>query len=256
MRIVYRSILAAVMVATGIALIVLVLQPARLLVEPWRQRIRARTMTLWARGMLKVLGIRRSVTGDRPGRNVLFVANHISWIDIVVLMATAPGIFLAKDDVARWPLIGWMCRQTDTMFLQRGNARALAERIGSVRQALGKRENVFLFPEGTTTTGVEVRSFFPGLFQAAIDSGVAVQPVALSYLEGAGRSEAVPYVDDNRFVKHFLCLLGTKSLTSRITFLPEISTLGQDRRKLACLSHNLISRLVADEPVSPTRYAA
>lgn len=244
------------MVVVGIVLIVLVLQPAQLLVETRRQRVRAATMTSWARGMLAVLGIRRSVTGQRPGRNVLFVSNHISWIDILVLMATAPGIFLAKDDVARWPLIGWMCRRTDTMFLQRGNARALAERMGSIRQALGKQENVFLFPEGTTTAGKEVRSFFPGIFQAAIDARVAVQPIALNYLEGARRSDAVPYVDDNHFVKHFLRLLGTKSLTARITFLPVINTFNQDRRQLASLSHSIISRLVADETVFCTRSAA
>ena len=256
MRFLYRSILAAALVVMGIVLIMLVLQPARLLAEPRRQRVRATTMTFWARGMLKALGIRRSVAGRRPGQNVLFVSNHISWIDILALMATAPGIFLAKDDVARWPLVGWMCRQTDTMFLQRGNARALAERMGSIRHALGQQENVFLFPEGTTTAGGEVRNFFPGLFQAAIDTGVAVQPIALNYLEGARRSDAVPYVDDNHFVTHFLRLLKTKSLTAQITFLPVINSFDQDRRQLACLSRNLISRLVAEEPVSSTRSAA
>ena len=213
-------------------------------------------MTLWARGMIRALGIRRSVDGRQPGQNVLFVSNHISWVDILVLMSVAPGIFLAKDDVARWPLVGWMCRQTDTMFLQRGSARALAERMGSIRQALRRQENVFLFPEGTTTGGREVRTFFPGLFQVAIDSGVAVQPIALVYLEGAGHSETAPYVDDDHFVKHFLRLLKSKSLTAQITFLPAIDTFNQDRRQLASLSHALISRLVTDEPVFRTRPAA
>jgi len=244
------------MVATGIALIVLVLQPARSLAEARRQRIRALTMTLWARGMIRALGIRRSVAGHQPGRNVLFVSNHISWIDILVLMATAPGVFLAKEDVAHWPLVGWMCRQTDTMFLQRRSARALAEKMASIQRALGQQENVFLFPEGTTTRGREVRTFFPGLFQVAIDSGVAVQPIALGYLEGAGRSESAPYVDDDHFVKHFLRLLRTRSLTAQITFLPMINTFDQDRRQLASLSHALISRLVTDEPVFRTRPAA
>jgi len=213
-------------------------------------------MTLWARCMLWVIGIRRSVSGHRPGRNVLFVSNHISWIDILVLMATCPGIFLAKSDLAGWPLVGWMCRQADTMFLQRGDARALFERMGSIRQALAKQENVFLFPEGTTTSGREVRKFFPGLSQAAIDSGVAVQPVALCYLEGTNRSETVPYIEDDHFVKHFLRLLGAKSLNAEVTFLPAMNTFDQDRRQLAHLTRNLIRQAIANEHVLGSQSAA
>ncbi|MDX5150940.1 MAG: lysophospholipid acyltransferase family protein [Acidiferrobacterales bacterium] len=213
-------------------------------------------MMIWARSMLMALGIRRSVQGHQPGRNVMFVSNHISWIDIIVLMATSPGIFLAKSDLDGWPLIGWMCRQADTMFLQRGNARALAERMGSIRQAFGQQENVFLFPEGTTTPGEEVRAFFPGLFQAAIDSRVAVQPVALNYQEGDQRSVVVPYIDDDHFLKHFLRLLNTRSLTAQVTFLPVMNTVDQDRRQLANLTHNLISRVIANEPVFVSQTAA
>lgn len=249
MRAILRSIFTSLMVLAGIVTIIFVLQPARLLSKARRKHLRARAMTIWARGMLLVLGIRRSVRGHRPGRNVMFVSNHISWIDILVLMATCPGVFLAKSDLAGWPLIGWMCRQADTMFLQRGNARALAEKMGSLRLAFGQQENVFLFPEGTTTPGEEVRAFFPGLFQAAIDAGVAVQPVALNYLEGKQRSAAVPYVDDDHIVKHFLRLLKTKSVSVQVTFLPVMNTIDQDRRRLATLSHNLISRVVAKEVV-------
>jgi len=179
----------------------------------------------------------------------MFVSNHISWIDILVLMATCPGVFLAKSDLAGWPLIGWMCRQADTMFLQRGSARALAEKMDPLRLAFGQRENVFLFPEGTTTPGAEVRAFFPGLFQAAIDAGVAVQPIALNYLEGEQRSAAVPYIDEDHIVQHFLRLLKTKSVSVQVTFLPVMNTIDQDRRRLASLSHNLISRVVANEAV-------
>jgi 1-acyl-sn-glycerol-3-phosphate acyltransferase len=249
MRVIYRSILTGSMILAGIVTIIIVLQPARLLAREKRKRVRVRAMTIWARGMLVALGIRRSVSGHRPGRNVLFVANHISWIDILVLMATCPGIFLAKSDLAGWPLIGWMCRQADTMFLQRGSARALAERLSSIRKAFGQQENVFLFPEGTTTGGREVRSFFPGLFQAAIDSRVAVQPIALNYMEGEKRSNAAPYVDDDHFIKHYLRLLKTKSLNAQVTFLPVMNSVDQDRRRLATLSHSLISRVVANEPV-------
>jgi len=249
MRAIPRSIFVGLMLLAGILTIIFVLQPARLLATASRKYLRARAMTTWARGMLWALGIRRSVTGDRPGRNVMFVSNHISWIDILVLMASCPGVFLAKSDLAGWPLIGWMCRQADTMFLQRGNARALAEKMGPLRLAFGQQENVFLFPEGTTTPGVEVRAFFSGLFQAAIDAGVAVQPIALNYLEGERRSAAVPYVDDDHIVRHFLRLLKTKSVSVQVTFLPVMDTIDRDRRRLANLSHNLISRVVANEAV-------
>jgi len=244
------------MVLAGVVTIIFVLQPARLLAKARRKRIRAWAMTFWARGMLLALGIRRSVQGHRPGRNVMFVSNHISWIDIIVLMATSHGVFLAKSDLAGWPLIGWMCRQADTMFLQRGSARALVERMRSLRLAFGQQENVFLFPEGTTTAGEEVRAFFPGLFQAAIDSRVAVQPIALSYLERGQRSATIPYIDDDHIVKHFLRLLRTKSVSVQVTFLPVMNTIDQDRRCLANLTQNLISRVIANEPVSGSQTTA
>jgi len=249
MRAIHRAIFVGLMVLAGILTIIFVLQPSRLLATARRKHLRARAMTIWARGMLWALGIRRSVRGHRPGSNVMFVSNHISWIDILVLMATCPGVFLAKSDLAGWPLIGWMCRQADTMFLQRGSARALAEKMDPLRLAFGQRENVFLFPEGTTTPGAEVRAFFPGLFQAAIDAGVAVQPIALNYLEGEQRSAAVPYIDEDHIVQHFLRLLKTKSVSVQVTFLPVMNTIDQDRRRLASLSHNLISRVVANEAV-------
>lgn len=186
----------------------------------------------------------------------MFVSNHISWLDILVLMATCPGVFLAKSDIAGWPLIGWMCRQADTMFLQRGNARALLDRMDSLRHAFGQQENVFLFPEGTTTGGQEVRSFFPGLFQAAIDSGVAVQPIALNYIEDGQRSDTAPYVDNDHIVRHFGRLLKTKSLAVQVTFLPVMNTNDQDRQQLARLAHTLISREVANESVFGPQTAA
>jgi len=244
------------MLLAGILAIITVLQPSKLLGQTRRRRVRAKAMTMWARGMLKTMGINHCVTGHRPGSNVMFVSNHISWIDILVLMASCPGVFLAKSDLLGWPLIGWMCRQADTMFLQRGNARALVERMGSLRHAFGQRENVFLFPEGTTTKGVVVRDFFPGLFQAAIDSGIAVQPVALTYREQGNRSVSVPYVDDDHFVKHFARLLKTHSLSAHVTFLPPINTDRQDRRSLANLSQNLISRVVSGEVEFDSRTAA
>lgn len=242
-----RVFQAAVVLVVAVVLIVVVLQPARLMPARAWQSIRAKTMTLWARTMLAALGISRRVSGHRPQQNVLFVANHISWLDILVLMATWRGVFLAKAELASWPLIGWMCRHTDTLFLQRGSARALAEKMSSITQVLNERENVYLFPEGTTTGGREVRSFYPGLFQAAIDAGVAVQPVALGYREAGQVSDCAPFINDDDFVKHLVRVLKAKSLVVQVTFLSKLNSVNQDRRQLACLAHGLISREVGHE---------
>lgn len=240
-----KSAHAVLVVMAGILLILGVIAPARVLPGPLRRHVRERTMMYWARWMTTALRISRVVDGLPPAGNAMVVVNHVSWIDILVLMATHRGIFLAKSELAKWPLIGWMCRQTDTLFLRRNNPRSLAEKVATVTRALASDETVILFPEGTTTTGGQVLPFFPGLFQAAIDAGTPVQPVALQYLENNRASGTAPFVGDDDFRAHFGQLLQAGPITAKISFLLPVESQFRDRRQLARDSQRVIAQQLA-----------
>jgi 1-acyl-sn-glycerol-3-phosphate acyltransferase len=202
-------------------------------------------MMLWARWMLFALGIRRQVVGNEVEGNKLYVANHVSWVDILVLMATQKGAFVAKSELATWPLLGWMCKRTGTLFLRRGSVRALGDKVAAISQRLMNKESVFCFPEGTTTEGNVVKPFYPGLFQAAIDAEVLVQPVALVYSENGGTSTTMPFVGADDFSSHFRRVLSAGKITAHISFLPELSPTQNNRREIAIVARDLISARVA-----------
>src|SRR5690606_26195244 len=105
--------------------------------------------------------------------------------------------FVSKDDVRKWPLIGWLCARTDTVFLERGSRVAAQRARENLVEALHRGKRVALFPEGTTTRGDTVLPFHSALLQAAIDAGTPVTPVVLRYRSGDGSPSIAPaYVDD------------------------------------------------------------
>lgn len=241
----FRIFHAALALVIGILLILFVLEPARLLPGRAARSVRAFTMTGWARWMLVALGLERKVEGGETRGSRLYVANHISWVDILVLMATQKGVFVAKSELETWPLIGWMCRRTGTLFLRRGSACALGEKIATISRKLIDQESVICFPEGTTTGGDTVRIFYPGLFQAAIDAGVVVQPIALSYLESGFPSRAVPFIGSDDFLSHFRRMLKARKVTAQISFLPIVYPELKDRREIAQVARSLICDKIA-----------
>ena len=149
-----------------------------------RQRLRRR----WSQGLLGVLGIRIEVAADIAAglEGGLLVANHISFVDIFLINALLPSAFVAKGDVARWPLIGWLARRNGTVFIERGNRQAAQQAREHLLAALGKGQRLAIFPEGTTTAGDRVLPFHGALFQAAIDAAVPVYALALSYHDSSG----------------------------------------------------------------------
>lgn len=119
-----------------------------------RQRLRGR----WSRRLLELLGIRieadKSIASGLDSG--LLVANHVSFVDIFLINALLPSAFVAKSDVARWPLIGWLARRNDTVFIERGkpkSARQIQQEIGA---ALSTGRRLSIFPEGTTSAGDRV----------------------------------------------------------------------------------------------------
>ncbi|HEX8062516.1 MAG TPA: lysophospholipid acyltransferase family protein, partial [Allosphingosinicella sp.] len=141
----------------------------------------------WPRRFLglaaRAAGMRVRVTGAPLERDVLFLANHMSWLDILVLAGTSGTAFVAKAEVAATPGVGWLAGLNNTVFVARGERSAVRGQADALRSALGSGQPVALFPEGTTGGGVEILPFRASLLAALYPPlpGLRVQPVALDY---------------------------------------------------------------------------
>jgi 1-acyl-sn-glycerol-3-phosphate acyltransferase len=136
--------------------------------------------------MLRAFGVRLVVQGAArfapPGQGVLVVANHVSWLDILALNAVRPARMVAKHEVRRWPLIGWMATAAGSIYLDRERLSTLPSTVAGIAAALRSGDTVAVFPEGRTWCGRESGAYRGAAFQAAIDAGAAVVPVMLRFL--------------------------------------------------------------------------
>lgn len=142
-------------------------------------RIYLKLASQWHLLVTKIVGINCSFSGVEFQPGTLVVSNHISWLDISVIASKFPVVFLAKSEIEGWPVLGWVIKKAGTIFIKRG--QGASEAITALANSLEKNQSVFLFPEGKTTDGSSVIRFQPRLFQSAIDSQSAVQPMAISY---------------------------------------------------------------------------
>lgn len=144
---------------------------------------RDQLLTLWSQKLLQILGVRLEIQGELPDQvgGVLYVSNHISWLDIHVINAWRPMRFVAKKEVGEWPVFGWFAKQLNTLFIdrqKRGHSKNISLQMA---QALTSGGQICIFPEGTSTDGLIVLPFKPNLFQAAIDAKVVCQPISITY---------------------------------------------------------------------------
>lgn len=213
-------------------------------VHPWISASRRlRLKRRWSQQLLRGLGIELRVSG--ASAEGLLVANHVSFLDIFVINAVAPAAFVAKDDVRGWPLIGWLAARADTIFLERGSRAAAQHARARLVEHLGAGGRAAVFPEGTTTAGDRVLPFHGALFQAAIDAGVPITPLALRYRGRDGRRSVTPaYIDDITLWQCLRAIAKADGLVAHIEVLPPIPSLVADRRHLAAHAHRMIAHRI------------
>ena len=180
----------------------------------------------------RIFGFDVKSRGKRStARPTLFIANHASYIDIVILASVIPGSFIAKAEVASWPLFGTLARLQRTVFVERRGRAARAQRE-TIRSRFGQGGNLVLFAEGTTSDGLRVMPFKSALFAAARaddDVAVTIQPVSVAYtaLDGMplGRSlkPFVAWYGDMSMAAHAFALLGLGRITVEVLFHPVVS---------------------------------
>lgn len=185
----------------------------------------------FCRVVLRLLGVTAAVSGDPAKVPVLVVANHVSWLDVIALRASLPAVFIAKSDVAAWPLIGTLVARTGHCFVDRHNAFACYRALPRIEEVLRQR-SVVAFPEGTTTDGEDCGHYHGMFIEAAVRRGRPVQPVVLRYRDPyGGRCEAAPFVGDDSFLASLVRIAAAPGVQLELTWLPAL--LGEDRRQLA-----------------------
>lgn len=204
----------------------------------------------WCRDVLDILDIRVIVQGQTPPgrvRSVLFVANHISWMDILLLNACQRVRFVAKEEVRSWPLIGWIAFRTGTLFLKRTSTHQLARVMKSTAASLRNGDCVALFPEGTTTDGSSVQAFRSGLFESAIESKALIWPIGISYhrLDGTLDTD-IAFLGSESLVSSVLNVLSRPTTQARLWFSNPVDSSAGNRHELTALCRNAVEQSLAD----------
>jgi 1-acyl-sn-glycerol-3-phosphate acyltransferase len=212
----------------------------------WTEDQRQREIGRWSRRLLYIAGVHVRSDGTAPAGG-LVVMNHISWLDIFVLNSVAPSRFVSKSEVARWPLVGYLCTRSGTVYIERGRKRAARLANEAIRTALAGGERVAVFPEGTTSHGDHVMHFHAALLQPAIDTGGQAHPATLRYTNRKGEATRAPsYVGDQSLLASIWELLSERHIVAHLSFGTPVATAGLHRRALADLLHDAVSRRLAE----------
>ena len=201
---------------------------------------------VWAANMLARLGVALDIVGTPPAIGpMLLVANHISWLDIVVLHAARHCRFVSKSDVKHWPLVGTLATGAGTLYIERESRRDAMRVVHHMGQALKDGDILAIFPEGTTGDGKALLPFHANLIQAAISAHAPVQPVALQFVDGrtGAPSQAMSYIGDESLLGSLWRTLCARQLRAVVRYgVPQLAD-GRDRRTWARDLHAAIAAM-------------
>lgn len=200
------------------------------------------------RSVLLAMGVKLVVHGEipGPGRGALVVNNHTSWLDIVAVNAVRPMRAVAKKDIAAWPVLGWLVSAARSVYVDRENIRSLPGTVTTLADALRGGAMVNVTPEGTTWCGLTHGRFRPALFQAAIDGGVPVLPVALRFrLRNGATTTAPAFIGDETIVDSVRRTAALRGLVLEVHVRDEIAPgRAADRHELAALAERAVDDIL------------
>ncbi|EYS96925.1 glycerol acyltransferase [Cupriavidus sp. SK-4] len=228
------------------------------LLFPWLGvRTREWHIRRWSRRLLRICGVEVEVV-DATGaashgagrQGAMVVSNHISWLDIYVIHSWQPVRFVAKSEIRDWPLIGWLCGKTGTIFIERARKRDAHRVLHDITDVMLQGDLVGVFPEGTTTDGAEVLPFHANLMQAPISGGLPVQPLGLNYLDAATGQPtlAAAYIGETTLLQSLEAVLRAPRIKARLVIGPALVSASGDRRELANSAKEVVAHLSQGAP--------
>lgn len=183
-------------------------------------KIRKKMVQSWCIRLLRILKVKVIIHGDPSvlfgAKPYLLVANHVSWLDIHIINSIRPVIFVAKADVSKWPIFGYLASMLGTIFLQREKLSDIKRVIQLMKEKLTHQEVVAIFPEGTSTDGKSVLPFKSNLFEAAHQAQVDVLPIMIKYTENNQYSDRAAFIGDMELVDSIKNILKGNNLVVHI----------------------------------------
>lgn len=223
-----------------------------------RRTMRIRATSFFSRLALSVFGVQARIKHAqrlperRPGR--LIIANHVSYIDVLILSSLVPSVFITSVELGETPLLGPLARFAGSLFVERRKRSGLRREIEEIARVLEQGFNVVLFPEGTTSNGERVLSFKESLFDSAVQVHADVLPVCLRYTRVNGQPisahnrNSIFYYGGVAFTAHFPKFLMLQSVEVAVTPLKTIRPPVNTRRELAAAAHEAISAAYLSGP--------
>jgi len=205
-------------------------------------RQRAEWMHFCGRLVLAAMGIHYRVEGDVPSGRTLIVANHLSYLDIVIASVALPCAFVAKEEVGSWPFFGPLSKMGGAIFVDRSSRASAWDAADEMVLRLAEGVPVVLFPEGTSTDGSDVVRFHSTLFASAVEGRLAVAPAAIFYeRSGAGTERDLCWFGDETFLPHLLRVLEVDDFMAVIRFGQ--AEVFPDRGTAAWRSHDAVTAM-------------
>jgi len=175
---------------------------------------------------------------------VIAVPVVISWMDIAVIGSQGVG-FLSKSEIRRWPVIGWLGEKGGTVFIQRGGKNASQMAAKAIAEKINGGDSILVFPEGTTSSGDNIKRFHARIFAPALDHNLKVQPIAVQYLDDQGNIHPKASWNEQSFMANLIGILAQPKIHAILTFLPLIDAQQfSERRRIAQAVEDQIRTIV------------
>jgi 1-acyl-sn-glycerol-3-phosphate acyltransferase len=207
-----------------------------------RLRARAEWLHRWSCFAARVVGIHQTTRGSPPDSGLL-VCNHLSYLDIIVLSSIRPCVFVAKRDIAAWPLFGWLTRAAGAIFVDRERRLDAGDVVVQMKEAIQAGVLVVLFPEGTSSDGATVLPFKPSLLEPAAQLECEITAARISYsLPQGSVADEICYWGDMTLVPHLLNVFTKPQINAQVAFAPyEVNV--PDRKQIAHELHGAVLAL-------------
>ncbi len=217
LRFFFRAILLILLLLAGLSI-------AAVLLPFMNRRCQDVVTKVWSCCLMFVCGVKviRRGTPILAGP-AMWVANHVSWIDIFILNSWRSTSFIAKQEIRRWPVIGWLVARVGTVFIERGQRQAIAKVSASMKSLFAQNICVGLFPEGTTSDGLDIMPFSTSLFEPAMRAQVPIQPVALVFWHKGERSGSMAFIGEETLLHNIWKLLSAHDVCVEVHCLEPVT---------------------------------
>ncbi|MBE9563851.1 MAG: 1-acyl-sn-glycerol-3-phosphate acyltransferase [Proteobacteria bacterium] len=229
----YRSILFGLWLIIGVLLTIIFLRST---IPPYG--IASTIVKKWLGITSRIFGVKIKFYGNALPVKTLFVSNHISWLDILILGSLIPIHFLSKHEVKDMPLFGWLATRAGTLYIKRGKKNSASDASSEITDALKQQHNALIFAEGTTTDG-HIKKFHSRLMQSAIDASATVQPIAIFYPllnTKSNKLEVNPaalFTGNTTIGESYDLITRTATIDVEVHFLKPIDSTGKTRDEIA-----------------------